>query len=948
MRDEINVRNEQDISPQENDSTSGEEFNQSGWHGSPNTFDEFDLSYLGRGEGAQVHGWGIYVLRGKDAERKQHANKMYRDRLADKSEIKYRFTGKNANPDIVYEYTNNGWAYRDNSDFSNSGPLDDKKNAGEILALDALEENYGDGEMAAEWLRERQQDEDWADENPEDAVFQEALGLLEEAEQVKPGNLYRVEIPEDDTLLDEDKPFSEQPPKVQAAIRNVLQQQGEDFALEESDDFTGKELYEALSEQLGGDQEASRLLNKAGIDGIAYVGSEDGPAAVIFDDQSIEIIERYYQRRSAEARGSFNPSTLSIELLEQADISTFLHESRHFFLDMYEKVLTDVPPGVPLVSSGLSTMREDFNTILKWAGHEGGFQSWQSAPPKTRREVHEKFACGFEAYLREGKAPNEKMEGIFEQFKAWLKTIYQKLSGLGVKLTPEVRQAMGRMIVENGRDNMLCMEPRSAAQGDSDHAGTPKAQAANEREPALIRLSPERAAQTIAPVRLNLEGWTGSVTELKNLAMAEYAKLQGRRFHNNDMNVEVLFNAEGGREAFRTSGNARTGWKAEMVKVLPELVRRAVKIDENLPDARRTKDTRMFYTLVAPLAVNGRVYTTKITLREALPKDTGTRHKFYDIAALGIENGPDVPGTKREPHGLRGNPNSPLPAPSEPLLVSVGDLVSAIKGNPQTRETASGKKGDVNAPPRREAGDRKASRSGDSWIDKNSELVSGRTSNAAIPGYLVLLSRYIANKRNQAARISVRLLEKIQAQHAKINADDSPKWWSIPSSKQAWRENHARLDARLRTLSIRLHTVRSIENDMGKQIVSTTLGRSVIDALPEVVRNPVLTALYERMLKDIEQGTTDLAAFVAKQEVFIRNQVAKANAGAVKIIGAKEAAPVSSLHKCMSCGAGLSRRPSKKKGQFWWGCSNFPTCKQTYPDIKGRPDYSKGRNGPTE
>ena len=131
----------------------------------------------------------------------------------------------------------------------------------------------------------------------------------------------------------------------------------------------------------------------------------------------------------------------------------------------------------------------------------------------------------------------------------------------------------------------------------------------------------------------------------------------------------------------------------------------------------------------------------------------------------------------------------------------------------------------------------------------------------------------------------------------------------------------------------------------GKQIISTTLGRSVIDALPEVVKSPVLTALYERMLKGVEQGTAALDAFITKQETFIRDQVAKANSGAVTIAGGKEAAPVSSLHKCMACGSGLSRRPSKKKGQFWWGCSNFPTCKQTYPDLKGRPDYSKGRNG---
>lgn len=130
----------------------------------------------------------------------------------------------------------------------------------------------------------------------------------------------------------------------------------------------------------------------------------------------------------------------------------------------------------------------------------------------------------------------------------------------------------------------------------------------------------------------------------------------------------------------------------------------------------------------------------------------------------------------------------------------------------------------------------------------------------------------------------------------------------------------------------------------GKQIISTTLGRSVIDALPDVVKSPVLTALYERLLKGIEQGTAELGTFIAKQEAFIRDQVAKANTGAVTIANGKKAAPVSSRHKCMTCGSGLSRRPSKKKGYFWWGCSNFPTCKQTYPDLKGRPDYSKGRD----
>lgn len=131
----------------------------------------------------------------------------------------------------------------------------------------------------------------------------------------------------------------------------------------------------------------------------------------------------------------------------------------------------------------------------------------------------------------------------------------------------------------------------------------------------------------------------------------------------------------------------------------------------------------------------------------------------------------------------------------------------------------------------------------------------------------------------------------------------------------------------------------------GKQIISSTLGRSVIDALPEMVRSPILTALYERTLKSIETGTSDLESFIAKQEKFISDQVAKANDGAVSIAGGKEAVPISKLHKCGACSTGLSRRPTKKKGVFWWGCSNYPTCKMTYPDIKGKPDFSKPRDG---
>lgn len=179
----------------------------------------------------------------------------------------------------------------------------------------------------------------------------------------------------------------------------------------------------------------------------------------------------------------------------------------------------------------------------------------------------------------------------------------------------------------------------------------------------------------------------------------------------------------------------------------------------------------------------------------------------------------------------------------------------------------------------------------------------------------------------------------------------------------------------------------------GNAIVSTQLGRGLIDALPEVVKSPVLTALYERTLKQIEQNNGSLSAFIEKQEAFIRDQVAKANDGAVTIAGAsgppcpkcktgslrrfprklegffwsctryqegcdatfddKGGKPVprvpvvvSQVHKCGTCGKGLVRRigqkfPGKPALPTRWTCSGYPECTRKYPDLKGKPDFSK-------
>lgn len=118
-----------------------------------------------------------------------------------------------------------------------------------------------------------------------------------------------------------------------------------------------------------------------------------------------------------------------------------------------------------------------------------------------------------------------------------------------------------------------------------------------------------------------------------------------------------------------------------------------------------------------------------------------------------------------------------------------------------------------------------------------------------------------------------------------------------------------------------------------KKLISTKLGRELIDALPNSVKNPVLTAIYERMLKSIENNAFTDNEFLIKQQEYIKQQVEQAKEGSLKV---GHIPKISGIHKCDDCGKGLCRVPAKT-GYFYWRCSGFPACQKTYFDNKGRP-----------
>lgn len=56
----------------------------------------------------------------------------------------------------------------------------------------------------------------------------------------------------------------------------------------------------------------------------------------------------------------------------------------------------------------------------------------------------------------------------------------------------------------------------------------------------------------------------------------------------------------------------------------------------------------------------------------------------------------------------------------------------------------------------------------------------------------------------------------------------------------------------------------------------------------------------------------------------------------------REALPTTDDYPCPTCKQGhLQRKPAKKKNTFWWGCDNYPECKQTYFDNDGKPQFEQ-------
>ncbi len=176
-----------------------------------------------------------------------------------------------------------------------------------------------------------------------------------------------------------------------------------------------------------------------------------------------------------------------ITLFRTADASTAIHELGHTYL---EELMEDAQH--PNASPDL---KGDAATVLDWLKVEKA--------DDIKGKHHEKFARGFEQYMREGVAPSAELAGVFSRFKQWLLDIYQSVRSLirrpDQEINAEIRSVFDRLLAAEPQRTTIAegleRRPTLADIHESDAALTDP----HEAEPARDRIAAERdryAAET--------------------------------------------------------------------------------------------------------------------------------------------------------------------------------------------------------------------------------------------------------------------------------------------------------------------------------------------------------------------------------------------------------------------------------------------------------------------
>jgi hypothetical protein len=388
------------------------------WHGSGADFERFDSTHALTGEGAQAFGAGHYFT-----DKKEIAS-FYQSRLGGgDTYIRGVIGHKDGTSSLTLKL-----------DYPNA-----IKSDADALAVDAMS-RFGNAREAETYISSRTS----AYGGPGEQVKNEAIALLKNGlvEYNPKGKLYQVELaPNDDELLDWNKPLSQQSDKIKSIIAeheldDILNSPSQRFQGKRPDyDATGEELYRALSESGGSQQEASDNLHRVGIRGIRYLAEQGKSGAsnyVIFDDNDITIKEKY--SRNERIEGFYDPKSKKIYIIAdnvtpETLRSTLNHEYLHAALDQNPKLRERL--------LGAQSELRDIFAQVESGKYTGRYQAIYDAAMKRVDRANTPAADRYEEFLayavsehsKDAKSLPERLAKAVQNLVAAIKAAIFKYSG---------------------------------------------------------------------------------------------------------------------------------------------------------------------------------------------------------------------------------------------------------------------------------------------------------------------------------------------------------------------------------------------------------------------------------------------------------------------------------------------------------------------------------------
>nr|DAI55056.1 MAG TPA: crystallin beta/gamma motif-containing protein [Caudoviricetes sp.] len=422
------------------------QYYQAAWHGSPYDFDEFDLGAIGSGEGNQVHGWGLYFAKDKKV------SDLYRRELSLIHDVDKGTLFKVDVPDtktMIDEQQSLNILSKETKQNLNAAinalPEQEKEVFINEYTNSPLFNHYAKKEIDELDSKFNQLDDEYRllKDKYLDEFLKEDLNTITQRNLNRLSEKYNIDL---NALKENPNTIKDIKNQLDTMWFNALVELGttkekyresywgkykKDFsALLNDGGINGRDFYLALSKALGSAKQASVHLNEYGVKGITYIGAQDGRCYVVFDDKAIKVIEKYNQ--SINGMTTINsPTDRLIQIFKTADRSTFLHEMGHVFFDDIKNLAEMENAPEQLVT--------DWNKLKEWS-------EWDDIKGADNTKAHEKFARGWEAYLREGKAPTKGLQRVFRMFSKWLTRIYRAVTRLGGLPPKEIQDIMARMI----------------------------------------------------------------------------------------------------------------------------------------------------------------------------------------------------------------------------------------------------------------------------------------------------------------------------------------------------------------------------------------------------------------------------------------------------------------------------------------------------------------------